>query len=74
MKKKNKYEILEKEKEFNEKIYITYGIIMHIDNESISLEDVSLCKKYVENIVKKLNEFDVSAVHFKDVVQDFIES
>lgn len=46
----------------------TYGI----SKGSITINDISLNKEKIENLVSLLNEMDLSEVHAHDVVENFL--
>ncbi len=50
--------------------YIGYGIAT-ID-EDVRIEDISMEKGEIEELVGRCNGFDVSPVHLKDIVMDFL--
>ncbi len=49
--------------------YDTYGIALE-DYEDVSIEDISTNKNFVKHLVEFCNEYQVSPVHFLDVVED----
>ncbi|MGN0678156.1 MAG: DUF6514 family protein [Oscillospiraceae bacterium] len=48
--------------------YETYGI----SRGDTAINDISLDKKDMENFVQILNLFDVSEIHARDIVEDFL--
>ena len=49
--------------------YDTYGIALQ-DHDEVRIEDISTDKKFVQRLVEFCNEYQVSPIHFPDVVQD----
>jgi len=55
-------------------LYTTYGISYYENNIVIeTLFDISLNRNKVEKICDFLNKYQISHVHFKDIVEDFLE-
>ena len=55
--------------------YVTYGITASSVNDGVELDkivDISTDLSFVENLVKKFNDLDLSIVHFRDAVYDAI--
>lgn len=53
------------------KEYITYGIYY---NETIWIEDVSIDKAKVMNLINLCNTCVLDPIHLNDIVEDFLES
>ena len=51
--------------------HIGYGI-GYTENSALSFEDLTLNPIAVEKLVKLCNELDLSPIHLKDVVEDFL--
>lgn len=55
----------------------TYGIelVLRSDsiNESVKVEDISQDKAEVLNLIDCLSENGVSTIHFRDVIEDYID-
>ena len=49
--------------------YTAYGIIL---KNNILIEDVTSDKIFADKIIKKLNNFQVSPIHIKDVIENLI--
>ena len=52
--------------------YRTYGIMSASADGELRISDVSLCKDKLEDIVGKLNMYELSPVHIRDVVEDIL--
>lgn len=64
------YKLISK-KYFIENIsYIGYGIAT-ID-ETVRIEDINTEKGEIEKLIERCNEFDVSPIHLRDIVIDFL--
>ena len=50
--------------------YIGYGIVT--SNGTLIIEDISTEKDKVEKLIVNCNDFDVSPIHLKDIVIDFL--
>lgn len=50
--------------------YIGYG--MATIDEAVRIEDISTEKSEVEKLIVSCNDFDVSPIHLKDIVIDFL--
>ena len=53
------------------KAHIGYGI-GYTENSALSFEDLTLNPISVAKLVKLCNELDLSPIHLKDVVEDFL--
>ncbi len=54
--------------------YITYGISYCENNRIIeTIYDISFNKNKVEKLCDFLNNYNIPYVHFKDIVEDFLE-
>ena len=51
--------------------HIGYGI-SYTENSALSFEDLTLNPIAVAKLVKLCNELDLSPIHLKDVVEDFL--
>ena len=51
--------------------HIGYGI-SYTENSEVSFEDLTLNPITVAKLVKLCNELDLSPIHLKDVVEDFL--
>ena len=51
--------------------YVGYGI-GYTENSTLSFEDLALDPIVVAKLVKLCNELDLSPIHLKDVVEDFL--
>ncbi len=60
------------EKQLEEATYTSFGIACECNSEVVVLDDISSDKSYVEKICTTLNKFEVSVLHFRDVVEDII--
>lgn len=62
--------ILTEEKHYDEEFgnYTAYGI--KCGKECIS--EISLNRKFVENIIDKLNSYEADPTHFHDIVEDLV--
>lgn len=58
-------------KDTDDNEYIAYGIRYMPDNYSIS--DISTNKSKVEKFVKILNDEQLDKIHFKDIIEDFLD-
>lgn len=64
-----KYELVEREFYCEESVYIGYGVAYGSD---IAIQDVSIDRKFMENLVDLFNESDLAPEHLKDVLEDLI--
>lgn len=65
------YSIFEEKTKIDNVSYNTYGIRATKNEEPIDeFHDVSLDKRFAENIVEKLNSCKIELCHFHDVVID----
>lgn len=62
-----------KEKMFHEDIgeYTSYGIML--DGTDMKIDDVSVDKGLVEEIVFKMNKYQAEPVHMMDIIEDMLE-
>ena len=68
------YKTIESTVIIDDTAYTTYGIAYVInDTDTETIFDISLDKSYVESISKLLNDNSIPLVHFKDIVEDYIE-
>ena len=55
----------------------TYGIELVLRsnsiNESVKVEDISQDKKEVLNLIECLSENGIDTIHFRDVIEDYID-
>ena len=68
------YELLITEKSLDGRQYRTYGIRLFYAGTEVSVEDLSLNREVVEELVERCNRLQLSPIHFKDVLEDFLES
>lgn len=57
--------------EIGDRQYETYGIALQ-NYDEVRIEDISTDKKFVQHLVDFCNEYQVSSIHFPDVIQDAI--
>ena len=69
---KAQYALIETEKVLEEQAYLCYGIQMTYAGTVVKVEDLSLHREEVENLVKLCNEKNLSPLHFQDVLEDFL--
>ena len=53
--------------------YVTYGITASSVNDGVEIDkivDISTNLSFVENLVKKFNDLNLSTIHFRDAVYD----
>ncbi len=68
------YELLTTEKSLDGKRYHCYGVRLYYAGTEVSVEDLSLDKQAVEALVEKCNRLQLSPIHFREVLEDFMES
>lgn len=68
------YELLTTVKTMDGKEYHTYGIRLSYAGTEVSVEDLSLDKNAVLQLAERCNRLQLSPIHFKDVLEDFLES
>lgn len=51
--------------------YVTYDKKGNVV-ETAKIDDISIRKEFVENLVNLLEQHEVSPVHFRDIVEDMI--
>jgi len=64
------YKLISKKYCIENTSYIGYGIAT-IDG-TVRIEDISTEKGEIEELVGRCNGFDVSPIHLKDIVMDFL--
>ena len=64
------YKLISKKYCIENTSYIGYGI--ETVDEDVRIEDISMEKGEIEELVGRCNGFDVSPVHLKDIVMDFL--
>ena len=70
---KAEYTLLESQKEMDGKSYQCFGVKLSYAGTEVCVEDLSLNRSEVEKLVKLCNEQDLSPLHFRDVLEDFLE-
>lgn len=68
------YELLMTENVLEERSYCCYGIKLCYAGTEVCVEDLSLNKEAVEELIEKCNRLQLSPLHFRDVLEDFLES
>lgn len=61
------------EKQYNNEdfgMYLSYGVFC--DMGGVTIEDISVNKGNVYELIDKINQLNLSPIHLKDVVEDFI--
>ncbi len=48
---------------------ITYGISI----ENIKIRNITVIRSEAEKLVDLLNHYDVSPIHFREIIEDFLE-
>ena len=66
-----KYALIQGSYLTDEKTYIGYSI-GYTENSALSFEDLTLDPIAIAKLVKLCNELDLSPIHLKDVVEDFL--
>ena len=69
---KAEYTLLESQKEMDGKSYQCFGVKLSYAGTEVCVEDLSLNRSEVEKLVKLCNEQDLSPLHFRDVLEDFL--
>ena len=64
------YKLISKKYCMENMSYIGYGITMR--DGTVRIEDISTEKGKVEKLIVSCNDLDVSPVHLKDIVIDFL--
>ena len=70
--KKAEYALLESTKELDGATYRCYGVRLCYAGAEIDVEDLSLNRKEVEELVKLCNDLELSPQHLHDVLEDFL--
>lgn len=60
-------------REISDRQYDAYGIALK-ESDDVRIEDISTDKKFVKSLVDLCNEYQVSPLHFPEVIQDAIEA
>ena len=63
-----KYKLIKTEITFEGNKIKSYGV----GSNDVSVKNISTNKSYVKSIIKALNKNDVSEVHVKDVIEDYL--
>lgn len=66
------YELIESRKELEGRNYCCYGVKLRYAGTEVCVEDLSLDRSEVEKLVKLCNELELSPLHFRDVLEDFL--
>lgn len=68
-----KYTLLT-QKHFDESIghYISYGIVCTINNNTLTVADISVDKFAVEKLIEKFNTYELDVRHLYDAIEDFL--
>ena len=66
------YELIESYKTLEEQFYRCYGIRLLFAGASVEVEDLSMDRREVEELVQKCNRLELSPLHFQDVLEDFM--
>ena len=70
-----RYKVIESQLELEGQKYTGYGIVAEDNGTLIEImEDVSLNKEEIEELVRRCNEGSLELIHLKDVVDDFLVS
>ena len=69
---KAEYTLLESQKEMDGKSYYCFGVNLSYAGTEVCVEDLSLHRSEVEKLVKLCNEQELSPLHFRDVLEDFL--
>ncbi len=57
----------------NGKNHLTYGIdVFHNNRTALSIPDISTEKTRMEELVKLINEHNLSIIHIYDIIEDFL--
>ncbi len=68
-----KYEVTEGDFELDGESYRSYGVAVMEDGAALKrIDDVSLEKDDIVNLVNFCNELELSPVHIDDVIEDFL--
>ncbi len=67
-----KYSLIESTKECEGTRYRCYGVQLSYAGTEVSVEDLSLDRREVEKLVDLCNEQELSPLHFRDVLEDFL--
>jgi len=68
------YELLTTEKTMDGTTYFCYGIRLSYAGTEVCVEDISLDKTAVMELVEKCNRLQLSPIHFREVLEDFLEN
>lgn len=66
-----KYVLIQRTYSIDGDCHIGYGIA-HTEDSSLSFEDLTTDLIAITKLVKLCNELDLSPIHLKDVVEDFL--
>ncbi len=66
------YQLVTAEKSLNGQNYVCYGIRLICAGTEVTVEDLSLDREEVEELVALCNRLELSPVHFRDVIEDFL--
>ena len=69
---KAEYTLIKSEKTLEGQQYLCYGIKMLYAGAEVTVEDLSLHREEIEKLVRLCNEQELSPIHFRDVLEDFL--
>lgn len=69
---KAEYVMIQTERELDGQKYRCYGIKMIYAGAEVTVEDLSLQYREVEELVRLCNEKELSPLHFQDILEDFL--
>jgi len=67
-----RYELISAEHELEGSRYRSWGIRLCYAGVQVEVQDLSLDREAVEELVARCNRGQLSPVHFQDVLQDFL--
>ncbi len=67
------YELLCSKKTLDGLSYSCYGICLRFAGTAVKVEDLSLNRAEVEQLVERCNRLELSPLHFQEVLNDFME-
>ncbi len=72
--KQAQYRLIISRKELEGRTYTCYGVALHFAGATVEVEDLSLDRSAVEQLVERCNRLELSPLHFQEVLSDFMES
>ena len=66
------YEVVTSTKTLDGLPYVCYGIAMTYAGATVTVEDISLNRAEVEALSERCNRLELSPLHFKEVLEDFM--